>query len=233
MEPKLSPSDQTDGVADTTPSPGQGRRVTAGLVGASLLAGAGLTLTSGPINTASAAGAAFLLLVACALVVSGLGTWARSRDPRRPREPRPRKARRRRVPREPASQVHEIAHRCVICNRPLTNAQSMRARVGSTCIKRYGPRYKLIPNPEHARWRGLVAAADADRAAEQASFNVAHQRAMADHQTAVARWEQERTSSAGRARAVTRCEGRRRLQVSALAVPGGLIVGNLLAALVL
>ncbi|GAA2147064.1 hypothetical protein GCM10009844_23910 [Nocardioides koreensis] len=163
----------------------------------------------------------FLLcfLAALALLLTGTPTWFRTRDPKRPRAPRAVQATRRRVPPEPGRQVHEIAYNCVICGRPLTNAQSMRARVGSTCIQRYGPRYKMVPNPEHERWRGLVAAAEADRVDEQARLDVEHLRAMTQYQQVADVWAAERASPAGQARREARQVGGRLMLIGVTALP--------------
>lgn len=170
-----------------------------------------------------------LLLVAlvafsAVLFFRGTNVWWCHRNPRRPRAPRPQRAKLARLPNEPPQQVHELSYTCVICGRPLTNAQSMRARVGSTCIQRYGPRYKLIPNPDHERWRGLVAAAEADRAAEQARLNHAYERAMDEYRSLIATWEQERMTVEGQIRQSRRSHGRRLVLLGSSSLPA-LIVG--------
>ena len=137
-------------------------------------------------------------------------------------------ARLRPLPPEPPAQVHEIAYNCVICGRPLTNPQSMRARVGSTCIQRYGPRYKMIANPDHARWRGLLAAAEAERAAEQARLNLEHQHAMARYRTLARAWDLEVASPAGQERRRNRGTGRRLTLLGAGSVPA-LFIGAAVA----
>ena len=164
------------------------------------------------------------ICLSMALLLRGATVWWRHRDPRRPRAPRLQRARLPWLPSEPPQQVHELAYNCVICGRPLTNPQSMRARVGSTCIQRYGPRYKLVPNPDHERWRGLVAAAEADRAAEQARLKHAYERAVDEHRRLVATWEQERASPGGQIRQRRRSDGRRLMIVGSASVPA-LIVG--------
>lgn len=55
-------------------------------------------------------------------------------------------------PLRPRKWVYELATRCVICGRPLTNRRSQRARVGSTCIKKHGPRPRRVPNPAYQHW---------------------------------------------------------------------------------
>jgi hypothetical protein len=129
-----------------------------------------------------------LALVCLLVVLSLVGATA---DPKRPAEPVLGRARLPKVRREPPRQVPLIATRCVICGRPLSNRQSMRARVGSTCIKTYGPRYATGPNPDHDRWVHDVARARAEQAAEQARLNGEHQRALAAHPRLVAAWEAE------------------------------------------
>lgn len=175
-----------------------------------------------------------LILLAVAVFAAvmffpGLTLWVRSQDPRRPREPVLTRARLRQLPPEPPARVHEMAHSCVICGRPLTNPQSMRARVGSTCIQRYGPRYKMIPNPQHEKWRGLLASAEADRAAEQARLNVAHQQALARHSNLLRAWEAERQTPAAHARRQTRRAACERMLMGAAATPFGTLLGIAIA----
>jgi hypothetical protein len=165
------------------------------------------------------------LTLAGGAFASGLLSWIGNLDPWRPRTPVLKRARLRRVPPEPPAQVHELAYNCVICGRPLTNPQSMKARVGSTCIRTYGPRFKLIANPEHARWRSLVAAAEAERAAEQARLNVAHARALDEHGRAIKSWESERASVAGQERLNRRQAARHRMLLGGACAPIGAFVG--------
>ena len=159
------------------------------------------------------------LIMASAVFVSGAVIWHRHRDPRRPRAPRLAQVKMRPLPPEPSRQVHEIAYNCVLCGRPLTNPQSMRARVGSTCIQRHGPRYKMIPNPEHKRWSGLLAAAAADRAKEQARLNVEHERAMKHYRQYDHAWQREIASPTGQVRRRSRETGKRLVLVGASSAP--------------
>lgn len=167
--------------------------------------------------------AAFLL--ASWAVLSGLYLLLLDRGPRRPSMPKLPQARRPRIPREPKKQIPELSSRCVICGRALTNAQSMRARVGSTCIKTYGPRYAWTANPQHIAWRRLLAAAEASRAAEQARLNAAHAEAMATYPRLVSVWENERTSVTGQARAARQAVGCNRLIVGGVVAPLGVFAG--------
>lgn len=151
--------------------------------------------------------------------------WMANLDPSAPTEPSLGKATLRSLPPQPPSRIHELADNCVICGRPLTNLQSRAARVGSTCITRFGPRYKMVVNPEHEKWIELLAAAEADRAAEQARLNVAHTRALASHAKATQAWALEMKSPAAQVRRENRKVARRRMLLSAGAVPAGLAVG--------
>ena len=188
-------------------------------LGAFFVAGVGMVLSEQVAPVLPALMFLLCLGAAIALLISGTPTWFRNRDPKRPRPPRPARATRLRLPPEPAAQVHEIAYNCVICGRPLTNAQSMRARVGSTCIQRYGPRYKMVPNPEHERWRGLVAAAEAERAAQQARLDGEHLRAMTEYQKVADAWAAERATPVGRARREARQVGGRLMLLGVAALP--------------
>jgi len=96
--------------------------------------------------------------------------------------------------------VPVLATSCVICGRPLTNRQSTLARVGSTCIKTYGPRPAWQPNPDHDAWTHEWARARADQAVEQTRLDREYERALAEHPALVDAWERERTSPAGQHR---------------------------------
>ena len=78
--------------------------------------------------------------------------------------------------------------------------ESRRARVGSTCIKAYGPRFKMVENPAWVRWNRELIAARAEQAQRQAEAHVAHERDLAAYQRALRDWEAERVSPAGEAR---------------------------------
>ena len=84
---------------------------------------------------------------------------------------------------------------------------------------------KLIANPEHARWRGLVAAAEAERAAEQARLNVAQAQAMVAHAHAMKAWDFERTSPAGQVRRDRRRAACTRMLLGGVCAPAGMFVG--------
>lgn len=161
----------------------------------------------------------FLPVVATVLVVwmvvCAAGVLAHL-DPRRPRRPRAARARMPRVRREPPSKIPLLASHCVICGRPLTNQQSMLARVGSTCIKRHGPRPAWQDNPDHHRWIAERAAADAARAAEQARLDVQFDRAIAAYPAAEQAWRDELGSSDGLRRRERRRMALGRLGVGAM-----------------
>lgn len=159
------------------------------------------------------------------LVISGLIYWLQSRDPRPPQVPKLRTARRPRIPREPKKQVAQLSSRCVICGRPLTNAQSMRARVGSTCIKTYGPRYAWVANPQHIAWQRLLTAAEKNRETEQMRLNIAHAAAMLEYPRLLSAWEVERQSPSGQVRAVRRTVAARRLLLGGVVAPIAMFVG--------
>lgn len=168
------------------------------------------------------------VVIAASAFLSGLTDAFRQRDPRRPRLPRRRTARRPSVPREPPRRIHEIAHNCVICGRPLTNPESMRARVGSTCIKRYGPRFKMIVNPDHVRWTDLVATAEAERAAEQKRLDADFETATRAYDQARRAWAEEVASEAGQERRRRR-RAASRLMLASVASAPLLLVGIALA----
>jgi hypothetical protein len=127
--------------------------------------------------------------------------------------------------RQPPRQIPLLSRVCVICGRPLTNGESMRARVGSTCIKRYGPRYAHQVNPDHAVWTLEMVRARADQAERQAHFNVEFDRATAAYPGLLAAWEAERASESGR----LRWDARRRatpMFVSSIAACFALVVAT-------
>lgn len=57
------------------------------------------------------------------------------------------------LPFRPRKWVYELSRYCLICGRPLTSRRSQQARVGSTCIKRYGSRAKRVLNPAYVQWQ--------------------------------------------------------------------------------
>ncbi|RXR26358.1 hypothetical protein EQW78_01605 [Oerskovia turbata] len=162
-----------------------------------------LLLTALPVGALGLLGgpAMIAVLVGCVVwfVVSAV-LFGRHLDYRRPRRPYRAVARMGRVRREPARQIPLYSRVCVICGRPLTNRESMRARVGSTCIKRYGPRFAFRVNPDHELWTLEMVRARADQAERQARLNVEFDRATAAYPGLVAAWEAERASETGRLR---------------------------------
>lgn len=139
----------------------------------------------------------FVLGVAIAALLVALVTACLFRDPARPSVPKRGLAHRPWVRREPPLQIPLLSSRCVICGRPLTNSASMRARVGSTCIKRYGPRYAWTQNPDHGRWLAEVAQAEALRAHAQWELDAKYELDLREHPARLATWEAERLSAAG------------------------------------
>jgi hypothetical protein len=156
------------------------------------------------------------LALALALFVAGSNIWYVHRDPRAPRAPRMGQATLGRLPHEPPNSVPGIAYNCVICGRPLTNAASMRARVGSTCIKTYGPRYLMVANPAHEQWAVLKVAAEVQRASAQAAFNTQHQRDLITFRQITQAWQRELVSPNAKIRQLRRGLGRRLLLTGAL-----------------
>jgi hypothetical protein len=57
------------------------------------------------------------------------------------------------LPFRPRKWIYELSSRCLICGRPLTSLRSQRARVGSTCVRTYGPRPKRVLNPSYVDWQ--------------------------------------------------------------------------------
>jgi len=98
------------------------------------------------------------------------------------------------VRRQPPLQVPILATRCVICGRPLTSRQSMIARVGTTCIRRYGPQRAWQDNPDHQRWLVERTVAQAIRAAEQERLDVELAQATADYPAIEQAWLAELAS---------------------------------------
>lgn len=111
--------------------------------------------------------------------------------PVQPKPPVERKLRLRGVGRKPPATIRQPSHTCEICNRPLTNPQSRLARVGSECIKTYGPRYKRVPNPALEEWSKGRAWAEVDLAARTVAARQKYNEAMQRHEVALAAWEQE------------------------------------------
>ncbi|WP_137876350.1 DUF6011 domain-containing protein [Rhodococcus sp. Q] len=150
-----------------------------------------------------------IIAVAIAVMLRGAVLWYRHRNPRRPREPHPGKARLARLPRCPDQVLPLLSSYCVICGRPLTSPESQRARVGTTCIKKHGPKYATKPNPEYIDWLKLKSAAEADRDAEQTKLDAQHKSALAEHALLTAEWEAEMASPVGIARNAQRRIGMR------------------------
>lgn len=216
------------GVAPT-PTPGRGERLARirGRRGrAATVALAFLVLGSAAAAThgvgADAANRLLLnatLLLGVGLLVPFLLQLVAHRDPTAPRPPRRQLATGPPHPPEPPTSVQELASHCVICGRRLETLVSMRARVGSSCIRQHGPRPRMVPNPDHARWRRLCAAADVERAAEQVRLDAAHQRAFALHLTELSEWRRELESEAADARRQRRKAARRGMADTLWAIP--------------
>ncbi|GIL33979.1 hypothetical protein [Phycicoccus sp. DTK01] len=98
------------------------------------------------------------------------------------------------VPPEPDRRVLEESDSCVICGRPLTNADSSKARVGTQCIQVHGPRFKMVENLAWVRWSTELVAARAEQAQRQAEADAAHSRAVATHAQQYERWQEELAS---------------------------------------
>lgn len=176
-------------------------------------------LDGGPLSGLAPIAAALWALAQLVAVV-GL------RDPARPRPPVRAKAPVPILRPEPPRVVQVIAYNCVICGRPLSNHQSMLARVGSTCIKTYGPRPAWQNNVDHDRWVDEWARARAWQVAEQARLDAQFDRAQAAHPIRVAEWEAELSSPDGTRR---RSQRRRAAWVLASSL-GWLSLVTLLAA---
>ena len=99
--------------------------------------------------------------------------------------------------REPARTVHDIAYNCVICGRALTNPQSQRQRVGSTCVKTHGPRYKMVANPVHGQWTRHKALALKAQVEAQEVADEAHLDMLQLHEEDLKNWIDYRESEAG------------------------------------
>jgi hypothetical protein len=209
----------------TKHSPPTGLTKQAAIVGAvSFSAGVAMVAAEQLAPGAAALIFVFATLIGGWAVASGLILWVKSRGPRQPCTPKLRTAKRPRIPREPRKQVPQLSSKCVICGRPLTNNQSMRARVGSTCIKTYGPRYAWVVNPEHIAWRQLDSA-EAKRAAEQARLNAVHAEATRAYPLELQAWEAERLTPLGQSRAAKRLVAAHRLILAGVVAPVGTFVG--------
>lgn len=125
---------------------------------------------------------------------------------------------------EPPTQVPVLATNCVICGRPLTNPQSRLARVGSTCIKAYGPRPAWQANPDHDRWVGEWSHARATQAHEQARLDLEFQRLTAAYPVVLEAWERELASPGGLRRRAQRREATGRLLPALVATVVALVV---------
>jgi hypothetical protein len=95
----------------------------------------------------------------------------------------------------------------------------MRARVGSTCIKRYGPRYLMVANPAHEQWTRLIAAAEAPKASEQELLNDQHRSALIKFHQLKEAWQRELVSPNGQVRRRRRDVGRKLVVTGALSFP--------------
>ena len=110
----------------------------------------------------------------------------------------------RRLPEEPPRKVYEESDVCVICGRPLTRGDSRQAHVGSTCIRTFGPRFKMVENPQWTGWTELAIEARAEQAERRAEAQVAHDRKMVEWELATLAWQAELDSPAGLARLTAR-----------------------------
>lgn len=118
--------------------------------------------------------------------------------PRKPRKPKLKKARLAWVGFAPAQRVDELADYCIKCGRPLASLASRRARVGTTCIRRYGPQPRKIPNPAYAVWTAKKDRALIEQVTDQAGYNAAYSRAMASYETDLAAYHAARAARRGR-----------------------------------
>jgi hypothetical protein len=119
-----------------------------------------------------------------------------------------------RVRREPPRQIPLLATRCIICGRPLTSRQSMVARVGTTCIRRYGPQRAWRDNPDHYQWLAEQAAARATQAAEQIRLDVEFAQAMAAYPAIEHAWTMALSSPPALQRRSRRRSGLRHLALA-------------------
>lgn len=120
-----------------------------------------------------------------------------NRHPSAPRVPKVKRARRSWTGFPPPRTVHLLSDRCTICGRPLTTYASRKARVGSTCIKQYGPRFMKIENPKYRDWERTKARAEAMRALEQQKLDAAHAQRLHEHSDALVLWQRELASANG------------------------------------
>lgn len=145
-----------------------------------------------------------LVAISVAMLIRGGLQWYAYRNPPKPRKPRAKKAKLDRLPWAPAKQIPLTSTHCLICSRALTNPQSMRARVGSTCIKTHGPRYANVPNPAYAEWQELRAAAESKQAAEQVRLDAQHQVDLVEYNLLLLNWEREIVTPEGLSRSANR-----------------------------
>lgn len=109
--------------------------------------------------------------------------------PSRPTEPVERVPKLGSVDAEPPTTIMEPSDRCEICNRSLSNPDSQLARVGSECIKTYGPRFMYIPNPAHA-WRAALSQTQVELAAAKVRAKSEHRDAMRQYQSDFRAWQE-------------------------------------------
>lgn len=152
---------------------------------------------------------------------------ALNRGPRRPREPRRNVARPRAVRRQPPTRIPLAAHRCLICNRPLTDPRSMYNGVGPDCLRNYGARPQTQPNPAYPIWQQRVA--DARRKAEQAQhiYDREYAVAVSEHRARLRVWEVARARPENVARAHAH-----RVATRTVAVDAGVLISYGLSELV-
>ena len=144
------------------------------------------------------------LVVACLawIVIFGHRAISRSayRDPAPPVKPMLVDVPLRRLPEEPPRKIYEESDVCVICGRSLTRNDSRQARVGSTCIQTFGPRFKMVENPRWTRWSELSIEARAEQAERRAEAQVAYARETVEWERAKLAWQEEVDSPTGMAR---------------------------------
>ncbi len=135
-------------------------------------------------------------------VLAGAGAVrALNRLPRKPKEPKRRLAKLRSAGSRPSPVIPLLMSRCVICNRPLRDPQSMRAGVGPDCWRRYGAQPQYQPNPAYALWERRVEQLRREQQEEQRQYDVEHAREMARHQQQMRQWQAEMATPTNQARA--------------------------------
>lgn len=150
--------------------------------------------------------------LAAGIVISMLlGTvLARASNPL-PRKPsRPTMTRVERFPPlvEPPRLVLEPSLTCEICGRSLTRPESQLARVGTECIKIYGPRNKSVPNPAHEDWSHALIARRVQEIEARTRAEGQYRRELESYRNAIGEWEEEINSPTWRAALTTHAQTR-------------------------